>query len=113
MITWSFSHVLREYMVKVRIIKDGMITEVDATSGRESFRFRACGMDEVLECAITPGMPSFLYTMPQLKNFTEKTIRWPGHWQSIDTLKECGFSTLIPLNSKAQLSVQEISSCLW
>jgi saccharopine dehydrogenase-like NADP-dependent oxidoreductase len=28
--------VFREYMVKVRIIKDGMITEVDATSGREA-----------------------------------------------------------------------------
>ena len=26
MITWSFCHVLREYMVKVRIIKDGIIT---------------------------------------------------------------------------------------
>ena len=103
MITWSFSHVLREYMVKVRIIKDGMITEVDATSGRESFRFRACGMDEVLECAITPGMLSFLYTMPQLKNFTEKTIRWPGHWQSIDTLKECGILDLDPFEFKGTI----------
>ena len=103
MITWSFSHVLREYMVKVRIIKDGMITEVDATSGRESFRFRACGMDEVLECAITPGMLSFLYTMPQLKNFTEKTIRWPGYWQSIDTLKECGILDLDPFEFKGTI----------
>ena len=100
MITWSFGHVLREYMVKVRIIKDGMITEVDATSGRESFRFKACGMDEVLECAITPGMPSFLYTMPQLKSFAEKTIRWPGHWQAIDTLKECGILDLDPFEFK-------------
>ena len=100
MITWSFGHVLREYMVKVKIIKDGMITEVDATSGRESFRFKACGMDEVLECAITPGMPSFLYTMPKLKSFAEKTIRWPGHWQAIDTLKECGILDLDPFDFK-------------
>ncbi len=100
MITWSFGHVLREYMVKVKIIKDGMITEVDATTGRESFRFKACGMDEVLECAITPGMPSFLYTMPKLKSFAEKTIRWPGHWQAIDTLKECGILDLGPFDFK-------------
>ena len=25
-----------------------------------------------------------------LVSFSEKTIRWPGHWQAIDTLKECG-----------------------
>lgn len=96
MITWSFGHVLREYMVNVRVIQDGKIAEVDATSGRESFRFRECGQDEELECAITPGMPSFLYTMPQLKNFSEKTIRWPGHWQAIDALKECGLLDLKP-----------------
>ncbi len=97
MITWSFGHVLREYMVKVRVIQDSKIAEVDATSGRESFRFKECGQDEELECAITPGMPSFLYTMPQLKNFSEKTIRWPGHWQAIDALKECGLLDLEPV----------------
>lgn len=100
MITWSFGHVLREYMVKAKIIKDGMVAEVEAISGRESLRFKACGMDEVLECAITPGMPSFLYTMPQLKSFAEKTIRWPGHWQAIDTLKECGILDLGPFEFK-------------
>lgn len=97
MITWSFGHVLREYMINVRVIQDGKIAEVAATSGRESFRFNECGQDEELECAITPGMPSFLYTMPQLKSFSEKTIRWPGHWQAIDVLKECGLLDLEPV----------------
>ena len=54
----------------------------------------------MLECAITPGMPSFLYTMPQLKSFAEKTIRWPGHWQAIDTLKGCGILDLDPVDFK-------------
>jgi lysine 6-dehydrogenase len=102
MITWSFSHVLREYMVKVRVIADGAIKEVDATSGRESFRFSECGQDEILECAITPGMPSFLYTMPNLKSFSEKTIRWPGHFQAIDTLKECGLLDLESFDFKGR-----------
>ena len=96
MITWSFGHVLREYMVKVRVIQNGKVEEVEATSGRESFRFRECGRDESLECAITPGMPSFLYTRPGLKSFAEKTIRWPGHWQAIDALKDCGLLDLEP-----------------
>ena len=90
MITWSFDHVLREYMVRVRVRENGLVSEVAATSGRERFRFNECGVDEELECAITPGMPSFLYTHSHLKSFSEKTIRWPGHWQAIDTLKECG-----------------------
>ena len=57
-------------------------------------------MNEVLECAITPGMPSFLHTMPQLKNFSEKTIRWPGHWKAIDTLRETGILDLDPFEFK-------------
>jgi saccharopine dehydrogenase-like NADP-dependent oxidoreductase len=97
MITWSFDHVLREYMVKVRVLEDGRPAEVDATSGRESFRFQECGRDEELECAITPGMPSFLYTHRNLTSFSEKTIRWPGHWKAIDTLKECGLLDIEPV----------------
>ncbi|HNX10517.1 MAG TPA: saccharopine dehydrogenase C-terminal domain-containing protein, partial [Methanothrix sp.] len=98
MITWSFEHVLREYMVDVRIIRDGSIAEVKATSDRESFRFQECGQDETLECAVTPGMPSFLFTRSNLKSFSEKTIRWPGHWQAIDSLKDCGLLDIEPIS---------------
>ena len=98
MITWSFEHVLREYMVDVRIIEEGNLVEVKATSGRESFRFSECGEDEMLECAITPGMPSFLFTRSHLQSFAEKTIRWPGHWQAIDALKDCGLMDIEPIS---------------
>ena len=86
MITWSFSHVLREYMVKVRIIKDGMITEVDATSGRESFRFRACGMDEVLECAITQrhNYPSKRFLPVSGRAKTQATAGRPGRLCNVE-----------------------------
>jgi lysine 6-dehydrogenase len=97
MITWAFEHVLREYMVRVRIIKGGEIVEVDAASDLEDFRFTSFGKDEALECAITPGMPSFIHTRPELSEFMEKTIRWPGHWQGIQVLKECGMFDLQPL----------------
>jgi lysine 6-dehydrogenase len=88
MITWAFEHVLREYMIRVKVIKNGKIVEVDATSDLDEFRFTEFGQDEALECAITPGMPSFIYTRPNLLEFAEKTIRWPGHWQGIEVLKE-------------------------
>lgn len=97
MITWAFSHVLREYMIKVKVRKGGKTVDVNATTDREQFRFARLGRDEALECAVTPGMPSFIYTRPQLKDFAEKTIRWPGHWNSVDTLKECGLLDLKPV----------------
>jgi saccharopine dehydrogenase-like NADP-dependent oxidoreductase len=97
MITWAFEHVLREYMVKLFVRKNGKVVEVDALSDRERFRFNRLGVDEELVCAVTPGMPSFIYTRPQLKDFAEKTVRWPGHWEGVDTLKECGLLDLAPV----------------
>lgn len=98
MITWTFEHVLREYMIRLKVIKDGKIVEVDAATELERFRFNHFGKDEELECAITPGMPSFLFTRPELKEFAEKTVRWPGHWQGVQTLKECGMLDIEPVD---------------
>jgi len=98
MITWAFEHVLREYMIKVRVIRNGKPVEVDAGEDYEKFMFNRLGRKEVLECAITPGMPSFLFSRPKLNSFAEKTVRWPGHWQGIQTLKECGLLDLEPVN---------------
>jgi lysine 6-dehydrogenase len=97
MITWAFDHVLREYMVRLNIIKDGKIVEVDAAADCEGFRFTKFGRNETLECAITPGMPSFIFTRPDLNEFAEKTVRWPGHWDGIQTLKEVGMLDLDPV----------------
>ena len=100
MITWTFEHVLREYMIKTKIIKDGKIVEVEAGTELERFRFNKFGKDEELECCITPGMPSFIFSRPYLKEFAEKTIRWPGHWEAIQYLKECGILDLEPVDFK-------------
>jgi lysine 6-dehydrogenase len=100
MITWAFEHVLREYMIKLNVIKGGRIVEVDAATDLESFQFNKFGKDEELQCAVTPGMPSFLFTRKQLKEFAEKTVRWPGHWQGVHTLKECGMLDIEPVDFK-------------
>ena len=97
MITWAFSHVLREYVIKVCVLQHGQVVEVDASSGREQFLFDKFGRHEAFECAITPGMPSFIFTRPGLKEFSEKTVRWPGHWDGVQTLKECGMLDLDPV----------------
>ncbi len=100
MITWAFDHVLREYMAQVEVIKNGKVQQVPALSDRESFRFTELGRDEELECAVTRGMPSYIFTRRQLSGFAEKTIRWPGHYEGIDRLKECGMLDLTPVEFK-------------
>ncbi|MDO8834858.1 MAG: saccharopine dehydrogenase C-terminal domain-containing protein [Vicinamibacterales bacterium] len=114
MITWAFSHVLREYVIKVNVLQDGKITEVNASTGRETFAFDQLGKNEVLECAITPGMPSFIFTRPQLKEFAEKTVRWPGHWDGVQTLKECGMLDLDPveINSTQVIPREVLLACI-
>jgi saccharopine dehydrogenase-like NADP-dependent oxidoreductase len=97
MITWAFEHVLREYMIRLKVIKNGKVVEIDAAGDLEPFKFDKFGKNEMLECAVTPGMPSFIYTRPKLREFAEKTVRWPGHWQGVQTLKECGLLDITPL----------------
>jgi lysine 6-dehydrogenase len=97
MTTWSLEHVLREYSVKTQILKDGQVIEVQALTGRERFRFKMFEVDAELECAVTPGMPSFIYTYPGLKHFAEKTVRWPGHYDGVRTLIECGLFEEAPV----------------
>ncbi|MDH4156993.1 MAG: saccharopine dehydrogenase NADP-binding domain-containing protein [candidate division Zixibacteria bacterium] len=96
MITWAFEHVLREYMIKLNVVKDGQVVEVPAIGDRETFLFDKFGQNEQLQCAVTPGMPSFIFSRPELKEFAEKTVRWPGHWSGVDTLKECGLLDIEP-----------------
>ena len=98
MTTWSLEHVLREYSIKTQILKDGKYTEVNALYDEETFQFDEFGLDEKLECAVTPGMPSFIYTHPELQYFAEKTVRWPGHYQGVRTLIECGLFDEAPVD---------------
>lgn len=90
MTTWSIEHVLREYSIKTYMIKDGKQVEVHALVDMECFNFDEFDQNVELECAVTPGMPSFVYTHPELEYFAEKTIRWPGHYSGIRTLIESG-----------------------
>ena len=100
MTTWSIEHVLREYNVKTWMIKDGRVVEVQALVDRENFTFNELGRNEELECAVTPGMPSFIYIHPDLEYFAEKTVRWPGHFSGIETLIETGMLEKEPVETK-------------
>jgi saccharopine dehydrogenase-like NADP-dependent oxidoreductase len=100
MTTWSIEHVLREYNVKTCMIKDGKVIEIQALSDMECFKFDEFGRSADLECAVTPGMPSFIYTHPELQYFAEKTVRWPGHYSGIRTLIDSGLLSQDPVETK-------------
>ena len=70
---------------------------VPALTDMELFQFTEFGIDCDLECAVTPGMPSFVFTHPELHYFAEKTVRWPGHFQGVRTLMECGLLDEAPV----------------
>ncbi|MFO8110571.1 MAG: saccharopine dehydrogenase C-terminal domain-containing protein [Thermoplasmata archaeon] len=97
MITWTFDHVLREYNIKSMAIKNGERTEFDALSLQEKFLFDKFGKNVELECAVTPGMPSFVHTRSELENTYEKTVRWPGHYDTIKEFRKCGMLDIEPV----------------
>ena len=100
MTTWSIEHVLREYNVKTCMIKDGKVIEIQALADMECFKFGEFGRNADLECAVTPGMPSFVYTHPELQYFAEKTVRWPGHYSGIRTLIDSGLLSQEPVETE-------------
>ena len=97
MITWAFDHVLREYNIRSPAIKDGEMTELEALTDHVKFTFDKFGCELELECAVTPGMPSYVYTRPELENTYEKTIRWAGHYDIIKEFKKCGLLDTDPV----------------
>ncbi len=97
MITWTFDHVLREYNIKSPAIKNGEKKELEALTEHEKFTFDKFGCKFELECAVTPGMPSYFHTRPDLKNTYEKTIRWAGHYDTIKEFKKCGLLDTDPV----------------
>lgn len=74
---------------KVPIIRNGKITNIDALSGLRIVDFPGIGN---LEVFFTDGLSTLLHTMKnKIKNLEEKTARWPGHVEKIQTMKDVGF----------------------
>lgn len=106
----SFSpvDVIEEYIRPARIMENGFIVTKPALSERVWMHFDGLG---TLDAFNTDGLRSLLYTMPHIKNQTEKTLRYPGHVDLILALKESGFfSTKSFVIGGAQISPLEFSS---
>ena len=99
-ITWSLESLLDEYTRKARIVKEGEIVEVEALSGLEEVEFPNVGR---LEAFYTDGLRTLPYTVSNVDNMWEKTLRYPGHAKKIKLLKALGFF------DEKQINVEDVS----
>jgi len=93
---WPFNYkapfspvdVIEEYTRPARYVENGNIVVKDALSDVEHVQFEGVG---TLESFNSDGLRSLVYTLPHIKNMKEKTLRYPGHVEYINVLKESGF----------------------
>ncbi|WP_455206505.1 saccharopine dehydrogenase family protein [Kaarinaea lacus] len=86
--------VIEEYTRPVRIVVDGKQVTKPALSDIELADFPNTGK---LEAFNTDGLRTLLTTLPNIPNMVEKTLRYPGHAELVNSLQSIGFFSPEPL----------------
>ena len=87
--------VIQEYIRPARLVENGVVIVKQALSDREIIHFEEIGD---LEAFNTDGLRSLIYTMRDVPDMTEKTLRYPGHVDLIIALKQAGFFEITPIH---------------
>jgi saccharopine dehydrogenase-like NADP-dependent oxidoreductase len=93
---WPFAYkapfspidVIEEYTRPARYVENGHIVTKPALSDVEQLDFEEVG---TLESFNSDGLRSLIFTMNHIPNMKEKTLRYPGHVEYIQVLKQSGF----------------------
>lgn len=80
--------VVEEYMRPARYVENGKLIVKPAMSDPELVNFEKVG---TLESFNTDGLRSLVYTLGNIPNMKEKTLRYPGHIKLIQSLQAIGF----------------------
>ena len=94
--TWPFCYkapfspidVIEEYTRPARYVENGNEIVREPLTDCEYVDFDKVG---TLESFNSDGLRSIIYTMPHIPNMKEKTLRYPGHVEYVQVLKESGF----------------------
>ena len=86
--------VIEEYTRPARYIENGQIITKPAMSDTELLEFEEIG---TLEAFNSDGLRSLIYTLNNIPNMKEKTLRFPGHIRMIKALKASGFLSQDPI----------------
>jgi saccharopine dehydrogenase-like NADP-dependent oxidoreductase len=93
---FSPQDVIEEYIRPARVVRNGEIITLEALSEPEIFNLPEVGK---LEAFNTDGLRTLITTM-KIPNMIEKTLRYPGHVDSIKMLRETGFFRKDEVNIK-------------
>lgn len=91
--------VIEEYTRPARYVENGKMITKPAMSDTEFIEFKNVG---TLEAFNSDGLRSLIYTLNNIPNMKEKTLRFPGHIQMIQALKAAGFLDTNPLKIKGK-----------
>jgi saccharopine dehydrogenase-like NADP-dependent oxidoreductase len=91
--------VIEEYTRPARYVEKGNIITKPAMSDIELISFEKVG---TLEAFNSDGLRSLIYTMKSIPDMKEKTLRYPGHINTIQKLFAAGFFDKEPLNIKGK-----------
>lgn len=106
---FSPTDVLEEYTRPARIMVAGEVVTRPALSDLEHLEFSGIG---TLEAFLSDGLRSLLRTV-KVPHMEEKTLRYPGHCQTIQILKETGLLDSEPVEvGGAQISPRDLTSKL-
>lgn len=86
--------VIQEYIRPARMKENGKIVVKPALSEVELMDFKGVG---TLEAFNTDGLRTLLFTLPDIPNLKEKTIRYPGHAKWMEGLTRAGFFSERPI----------------
>ncbi len=91
--------VIEEYTRPARYMENGKEVVKPAMSDTELIEFKEIG---TLEAFNSDGLRSLIYTLNNIPNMKEKTLRYPGHIKMIQALKAAGFLDYEPMKFKGQ-----------
>lgn len=92
---FSPADVIEEYTRPARYIENHKIVTKEALSNLEHVNFSQIG---TLESWNSDGLRSLLFTMPNVANLIEKTLRYPGTVNNIKVLRDSGFFSKQPIS---------------
>jgi saccharopine dehydrogenase-like NADP-dependent oxidoreductase len=100
--------VIEEYTRPARMVEEGKIVVKPALSDRELMWFEETGQ---LEAFNTDGLRSLIFTMKNIPDMKEKTLRYPGHIDLIISLQQAGMFDTRPVRVKnVEISPLEFTS---
>jgi saccharopine dehydrogenase-like NADP-dependent oxidoreductase len=106
---WPFAHaavfspadVLEEYTRPARIFENGELVTRPALTDRERLEIPGIG---TVEAFLTDGLRTLLRTVPA-RTMKGKTLRYPGHAEKMEVLRESGFFDETPIEIRGGVQV--------